>query len=97
MEARRLPLLPLTIPPQCDRVPAMNTDATKTVPAMPRLEAGPAGAGQREAIRAFYEHYFTLDTDAMAVVDRVVKGSAPLEFKRAFCTTFTNLCEAVER
>ena len=69
--------------------------ATATTVDLPALGRGPYADGKREAVRAFYEEYFTLDGDANAKVATVLAGRAPQEFKDGFVETLEALAAAV--
>lgn len=56
-----------------------------------RSAAARSASGRRAALEAFYGDMFTLEGDAAAVMDRVLAGSAPQEFKDAFVQTLTAL------
>ena len=71
----------------------MNLTANPTL--TPSLGAGPYAAGKREAIRVFYEDYFTLDGDAEATLARVEAGRATEAFKAGFRETLARLGDAV--
>lgn len=64
---------------------------------LPSLGRDAYGAGAREAVRAFYEEYFTLEADVQAKLALVANGKAPEAFKAGFRETLERLAAAVAR